>query len=78
MLQAQQTGQRFSFLESAKLVKTTGEPLRALQELENCMRLLGVNEDSSDVIDLTDDDESKKLKAKVIYRDLALHSIYRL
>lgn len=51
-------------MESAKLVKATGEPLRALQELENSMRLLGLME--NDVIDLTDDDEeTKKLKAKV-------------
>jgi serine/threonine-protein kinase ATR len=51
-------------MESAKLVKATGEPLRALQELENSMRLLGLFE--TDVIDLTDDDEdTKKMKAKV-------------
>jgi serine/threonine-protein kinase ATR len=65
MLQSQQTGERFSFMESAKLLKTTGEPLRALQELENAMRLLGIIEERSDLIDLTDDDESKKRKAKV-------------
>jgi serine/threonine-protein kinase ATR len=51
-------------MESAKLVKAIGEPLRALQELENSMRLLGLIE--TDVIDLTDDDdETKKMKAKV-------------
>ena len=51
-------------MESAKLVKATGEPLRALQELENSMRLLGLFE--TNVIDLTDDDEdTKKMKAKV-------------
>lgn len=51
-------------MESAKLVKATGEPLRALQELENSMRLLGVIE--NDVIDLTEDDEeTKRMKAKV-------------
>ena len=52
-------------MESAKLVKATGEPLRALQELENSMQLLGLIEEVSDVIDLTDDDESKATKAKV-------------
>lgn len=52
-------------MESAKLVKTTGEPLRALQELENSMRLLGMIADKQDVIDLTDDDESKMMEAKV-------------
>jgi len=65
MLQAQQLERRFSFMESAKLVKTTGEPLRALQELEKSMRLLGLTEESSGTIDLTDDEESKKMKAKV-------------
>jgi serine/threonine-protein kinase ATR len=52
-------------MESAKLVKATGEPLRALQELENSMRLLGLIEEMPDVIDLTDDDESKNMKGKV-------------
>jgi serine/threonine-protein kinase ATR len=53
-------------MESAKLVKATGEPLRALQELENSMRLLGLIEDREDVVDLTDDDnETKRMKAKV-------------
>lgn len=66
MLQAQQNGTKFSFMESAKLVKSTGEPLRALQELENSMLLLGLIEDKPDIIDLTDDDdETKKMKAKV-------------
>ncbi|KAJ7462055.1 hypothetical protein FB451DRAFT_1043857 [Mycena latifolia] len=65
MLQAQQSNTRFSFMESAKLVKATGEPLRALQELENSMRLLGLIEDRADVVDLTEDDnETKKMKAK--------------
>jgi serine/threonine-protein kinase ATR len=66
MLQAQQSKTRFSFMESAKLVKATGEPLRALQELENSMRLLGLIDDQPDVLDLTDDDdETKQMKAKV-------------
>ncbi|KAJ7639483.1 hypothetical protein FB45DRAFT_977215 [Roridomyces roridus] len=66
MLQAQQSNARFAFMESAKLVKATGEPLRALQELENSMRLLGLIEDNPAVVDLTtdDDNEAKKMKAK--------------
>ncbi|KAF5387623.1 hypothetical protein D9615_000714 [Tricholomella constricta] len=66
MLQAKQSKAQFSFIESAKLVKVMGEPLRALQELENSMRLLGMLDDSPDVVDLTvaDDDESKNMKAK--------------
>jgi serine/threonine-protein kinase ATR len=66
MLQAQHSNALFSFMESAKLVKTTGEPLRALQELEKSMRLFGLIEERPDIIDLTeDDDETKKIKAKV-------------
>jgi hypothetical protein len=65
MLQAQQNEARFSFMESAKLVKTA-EPLRAVQELENSMRLLGLIDDKPDILDLTeDDDETTKMKAKV-------------
>lgn len=48
-------------MESAKLVKATGEPLRALQELENSMRLSGLMEDP-DTIDLTSDDDDAELK----------------
>ncbi|KAF9238832.1 hypothetical protein BU15DRAFT_88266 [Melanogaster broomeanus] len=64
-LQAQQSNARFYFMESAKLVKATGEPLRALQELENSMRLSGITEDP-DTIDLTaeDDTEFKRMRAK--------------
>lgn len=68
MLQAKQSKTRFSFMESAKLLKATGEPLRALQDLENSMRLLGLMENKADseIIDLTEDDEDgKQLKAKV-------------
>ena len=56
-------------MESAKLVKATGEPLRALQELENSMRLRGLMEDP-DTIDLTadDDDELKRMRTKVSFR----------
>ncbi|KAG6866120.1 hypothetical protein C0991_008428 [Blastosporella zonata] len=64
MLQATQNKARFSFFESSKLVKVMGEPLRALTDLENAMRSLGML-DSTDVVDLTeDDDETKKMKAK--------------
>ena len=66
MLQARQNGARFAFIESAKLVKGSGEPLRALQELENALKSAGVI--GEDVIDLTtdqDDEASKKSIAKV-------------
>jgi serine/threonine-protein kinase ATR len=64
MLQAQQNKARFTFMESAKLVKVMGEPLRAIQELENSMRSLGLLDDN--VLDLTgDDEETHQMKAKV-------------
>ncbi|KAI5993676.1 hypothetical protein EDD15DRAFT_2388093 [Pisolithus albus] len=65
-LQAQQGGAPFYFMESAKLLKATGEPLRALQELENSMRLSGMGLGQQDTIDLTEEDneEFKCLRAK--------------
>ncbi|KAI0938155.1 hypothetical protein AcV7_003428 [Taiwanofungus camphoratus] len=64
MLQARQCKASFSFMESARLIKASGEPLRALQELENSMRLSGMLDEIDDVIDLTHDNESPKMKAK--------------
>lgn len=70
MLQAQQNGSRYTFIQSAKLVKATGEPLRALQELENSMHYLGLMDN---VLDLTENEvETKKLKAKVRTLTLSL------
>lgn len=67
MLQAQQGNSPFAFIQSSKLVKETGEPLRALQELENSMQwrgLIAVN--NNDVIDLTEDYSGyKRMEAKV-------------
>ncbi|KAF9450926.1 hypothetical protein P691DRAFT_724995 [Macrolepiota fuliginosa MF-IS2] len=63
MLQAQQSKARFSFIESAKLTKATDEPLRALKELENSMKLAGLSE-ASDVVDLTIDEEMVRAKTK--------------
>ncbi|TFK72010.1 hypothetical protein BDN72DRAFT_869695 [Pluteus cervinus] len=63
VLQARQNGSRSTFIQSAKLLKATGEPLRALQELENSMRFLGLLNDNH--VDLTEnEDETKTLKAK--------------
>ncbi|TBU47261.1 hypothetical protein BD309DRAFT_856414 [Dichomitus squalens] len=76
ILQAQRCNTPFSFIESARLVRMRGEPLRALQELENAMKLLGneAHEPSPDneVIDLTEaappvrlfPGETKALRAK--------------
>ena len=66
MLQAQQSKTPFSFIESAKLVKATGDPLRALHELENSVKLLGLFDDDTVDIDLTGPDpETSRMKAKV-------------
>lgn len=74
MLQAQQNKARFTFMESAKLVKVMGEPLRAIQELENSMRSLGLLDDN--ILDLTgDDEETHKMKAKVWLRFLRFYAI---
>uniref|UniRef100_A0A0W0G3C2 non-specific serine/threonine protein kinase n=1 Tax=Moniliophthora roreri TaxID=221103 RepID=A0A0W0G3C2_MONRR len=63
MLQAKQRGTLFSFLENAKLLKATGEPLQALEQLENSMQLLGFIEVNANVINITDDNEDT-IKAK--------------
>lgn len=65
MLQAQQSKTPFSFIESAKLVKATGDPLRALHELENSIKLLGLFDKDTVDIDLTCDPETSRMKAKV-------------
>ncbi|KAI0700624.1 hypothetical protein BC835DRAFT_1404834 [Cytidiella melzeri] len=62
VLQSQQLKTPFSFIESAKLTRVTGEPLRALRELENSLSLTAR---ADNVIDLTVDDGSKqRLRAK--------------
>jgi serine/threonine-protein kinase ATR len=69
MLQAQQSKTPFSFIESAKLVKATGDPLRALNELENSVKLLGLFDKDTVDIDLTSPDpETSRLKAKVKFK----------
>lgn len=65
MLQAQRRAAPDWFLESAKLIKAMGEPLRALQELEHALR-------SSH----TDDQENRKSKAKVILHPNPLQSVH--
>ncbi|TCD67266.1 serine/threonine-protein kinase M1 [Steccherinum ochraceum] len=76
VLHARHTSHPFAFLESAKLVKASGEPLRALQDLDNSLKIssTGGSEGPSradtrntEVIDLTADepvDEMKQMKAK--------------
>ena len=69
ILQAQRSKAPFYFVESTKLVRARGEPLRALQELENAMTssgLLTSQPQENAVIDLTNSNEEEtKLRAKV-------------
>lgn len=58
MLQAQQRSTPFWFVESAKLIKANGEPLRALHELENAIRRMADDR-------VVEDAETRKLKGKV-------------
>jgi serine/threonine-protein kinase ATR len=53
MLQAQRADAPFSFIQSARLVKASGEPIRALQELNKAMEKSSLSV-QGDVIDLTE------------------------
>ena len=65
MLQARQNDAKLYFIESAKLTKAGGEPLKALQELDTFMKSFGFSQDSP-VLDLTEDEESiARVKGKV-------------
>ncbi|KAF8165694.1 hypothetical protein B0H34DRAFT_690087 [Crassisporium funariophilum] len=63
MLQAQQSKTPFCFIDSAKLVKAAGEPLRALQDLENSAKLLKLLD--ANAADQTMDAETSRMKAKI-------------
>ncbi|CDO73801.1 hypothetical protein BN946_scf185015.g130 [Trametes cinnabarina] len=70
ILQAERCKTPYSFVESAKLIRARGDPLRALQELEKAMRLCGFlpkegNSREADVIDLTVGADVKEKIAKV-------------
>ncbi|KAF8659134.1 hypothetical protein AX16_001904, partial [Volvariella volvacea WC 439] len=64
VLQANQNQSRYTFMESAKLVKfPTGETIRALQELEKAMHHLGLIGDT--MLDLTENEqEMNRIRAK--------------
>jgi len=69
-LQAQCKDVPFHFLQSVKLIKATGEPIRALQELEKALTKAAIVAER-EIIDLTEqepDPESMKMKAKVHVR----------
>ncbi|KAI0092138.1 hypothetical protein BDY19DRAFT_928481 [Irpex rosettiformis] len=63
VLQAQQLKTAFSFIESVKLTRLNGEPLRAVQDLEHWLNLT----EKSEVIDLTGEDmDRRRLWAKAL------------
>ncbi|KZS97819.1 hypothetical protein SISNIDRAFT_472705 [Sistotremastrum niveocremeum HHB9708] len=66
ILQARQNNAPFAFIQSCRLIKDSGEPLRALQELEHALQASDwIPRD--DAIDLTDDDGKEKIfKAKAL------------
>ncbi|EIN10974.1 hypothetical protein PUNSTDRAFT_63830 [Punctularia strigosozonata HHB-11173 SS5] len=64
ILQAQQQKGTFPFIESARLLRATGEPLRALQELEHSMRANGFLGD--DVIDVEEEEDDRLIRAKAM------------
>lgn len=72
VLQAQECQAPFPFYQKAKIVRTSGEPLRALHELENALKLSDERRLllTKGVLDLTEDikvdaDEQRRLLAKV-------------
>ncbi|KAH9999987.1 hypothetical protein BJV77DRAFT_1114938 [Russula vinacea] len=65
ILQAQESRTAFSLMQKVRLIRATGEPLRALQELEHYLQTTRRQGYSAEVIDLTEDgNELKPLKAK--------------
>lgn len=76
LLQGREKGAPYYFIQGCKLLYSSGESIRALQELNNALALTG-DLDSSDVIDLTDDDEEsleiRRNKAKVRYKSRKTH-----
>lgn len=66
VLQARQWEAPYSYVQSCKLIRASGEALRALQELDNALPRPGSN---AMIVDLTGDDlgediEDRKMKAK--------------
>jgi hypothetical protein len=62
-------------MQKVRLIRATGEPLRALQELEHYLQTTRRQGYSAEVIDLTEDgNELKPLKAKVrwIFNEISL------
>src|SRR6266849_1353924 len=60
ILQAQESRTAFSLMQQVRLIRATGEPLRALQELEHYLQTTRRQDHSADVIDLTEDENELK------------------
>ena len=69
MLQAQRADASFSFIQSARLVKASGEPIRALQELNKALEKSSLFGVQTDTIDVTEepDPEVARMTAKVFH-----------
>jgi len=70
ILQAQESRTAFSLMQKVRLIRATGEPLRALQELEHYLQTTRAQDSPPDsdviVIDITEDgSELKQQKARV-------------
>ncbi|KAH9002229.1 hypothetical protein EDB86DRAFT_3063350 [Lactarius hatsudake] len=67
ILQAQESRTTFSLMQKVRLLRATGEPLRALQELTHYLQTTRVQDNplDSDVIEITEDEsEVKQQKAR--------------
>jgi serine/threonine-protein kinase ATR len=67
ILQAQESRTTFSLMQKVRLIRATGEPLRALQELEHYLQTTRTQDSlpDSDVIDITEvGNELKQQKAR--------------
>ncbi|KAH9077054.1 hypothetical protein EDB83DRAFT_2504335 [Lactarius deliciosus] len=69
ILQAQESRTTFSLMQKVRLLRATGEPLRALQELTHYLQTTRVQDTplDSDVIEITEDEsEVKQQKARLL------------
>ena len=64
VLQAQYGTPAFTIVESAKLAKASGDPVRAFQELDSYYQI-AKQAATGDIVDLTEGDKELRQKAKV-------------
>lgn len=65
LLQGRHRGASYHFIQGCKLLKSSGDSIRALQELNNALTLAD-NGKPEGIIDLTESDEERRMKAKVL------------